>query len=168
MLDRSVDFIPFAVLLHLFYPDMLDQVVALQLLQLDWDRVEGSAFAHHLRPGTLPGTQVKDVLAHVAWEDAQVPNFASWLLARTLALPMVAPVNRPVHGLSSVTAPYEGSALVDWDFEVPPNRRENVPPDEDADTHWRVRRTDASMTQVEHYLRTGTIIDVCAGPCPPR
>ena len=61
------------------------------------------------------------------------------------------------------------SVIVYWysadrDNRVPPNG--NVPPTSGGDPHSDPRKDNAASDQVAHFLRTGQLIDVCAGaPC---
>ena len=56
LLNRSVDFIPFFILLSATYSDARDQQLALALLQLAWDRVEPAGYTADIGRNPLAGT----------------------------------------------------------------------------------------------------------------
>jgi len=64
-------------------------------------------------------------------------------------------------------APFEGSALVEFDYGV----SEPVscePADNETDTHEMPRREYAGQEQVRAFLEEGIIVHTCDGPCDPE
>lgn len=58
-----------------------------------------------------------------------------------------------------------------WDSGQPVPPIENVPPRDGTDPHEDPRRHLDAVEQIDAFIRTGTVIDVCGGdPCisPPR
>ena len=55
LLNRSVDFDPFAAILNVSYPDKLVQQIGLGLIQMLWDRSEADGYAQFMTDDPLPG-----------------------------------------------------------------------------------------------------------------
>ena len=176
LLNRSVDFDPFFAAMSASYPSPYDQALALQLIQMLWDRGEGNGYANHLGAYPLPGTPPdKSVLLTVAFGDHQVANVATEVLARTVGAsvgwPALADGRSPdvevAWGIPRIEEyPFEGSALVIWDSGIDAPPIDNIPPREGDDPHDDPRAEPASVTQRGEFLTTGLLPDVCAGaPC---
>ena len=94
LLERSVDFDPFNDLIKATYPNRVDRVLGLQLIQMLWDRGETNGYAAHLNAtNNLPGTPDKRVLVHVALGDHQVATLTAEVEARTAGMA----VHRPAY-----------------------------------------------------------------------
>jgi len=174
LLDRSVDFDPFRLVLDPAYPSPADRALGLQLVQMHWDQGEANGYLQHLIDKPYANTPEHEVLLHVALGDHQVANIATEVQARTLGLP----IHRPVmatdrstaveqwFGLDALTYPHEGSAVVLWDSGSPMPPDTNQPPSEGRDPHGDPRNTPASIEQIVAFLTTGQVIDVCgSAPC---
>lgn len=176
MLNRSVDFDQFQTLMNIGYPDKLDQQLIFALLQMLWDRGEGNGYAAHLTGDPLPGTPRHRVLLQEAFGDHQVANIGTEVMARTIqgtrvhqpALgPGRSPDVTPFWDIPAIGAdPYAGSALVMWDSGSPPPPLTNTSGHTGQDPHGHTRNSPEAMRQLAHFLRTGEVIDTCAGaPC---
>lgn len=179
LLDRSVDFDPFAELQLVAYPDEVDRQLGIALLQMLWDRGENNGYAAHMTDDPLPGTPPHEVLLIEAFGDHQVANVATETMARTLGLPVHAPALAPdrstdvtpLWGIPPIpTDPYDGSALVVWDFGNPAPPAANVPPrgpEFGEDPHGKGRDEPRLLQQASEFLRTdGAFVDTCGGaPC---
>lgn len=176
LLNRSVDFSQYETLLNLSYPDKLEQQLVLNLIQMLWDRGEGDGYAAHVTRDPLPGTPRHQVLIHEAFGDHQVANIGTEVMARTLGdvpvrQPALAPGRKPdvtpFWNLPALTRfPATGSGLVIWDSGTPAPPLSDTPNTAGADPHGDTRGSDAAMAQVAAFLRTGRIVDTCAGrPC---
>ena len=109
------------------------------------------------------------MLLHVAKEDAQVVNDASFILARTYGAPLLSPTPRPVWGLTEVPYPHEGpAAVVEMDFGHPDNPDPTAPPPSEHDTHRDLREHRVGQDQVWRFLSTGVVESVCDGACDPQ
>lgn len=173
LLERSVDFDPFFALMKTTYPDRIDQVVGLQLIQMLWDRGETNGYAAHLnQTSNLPGTVPKRVLIHTALGDHQVATLTAEITARTAGLPVHRPVYgpgrssdvEPAWGIPGISYPSTGGGLIVWDSGAALSPIENVPPREGRDPHSDPRNSPESQQQKSQFLRSGgTLIDVCGG-----
>jgi hypothetical protein len=176
LLQRSVDFDPYRSLTDQAYPDAIQRTLALNLLQMIWDRGEADGYAQHLTSSPYPGTPRHTVLLDEAFGDQQVANVATEVEARTIGArahrPALArgrsPDRTPLWGIPTLgPAPADGSALVLWDSGSPAPPPGNVPPRAGVDPHEDPRASKAARVQKSAFLRVGgTVIDVCAGrPC---
>jgi pimeloyl-ACP methyl ester carboxylesterase len=171
LLNRSVDFDPFNVVLRIKYPSGRDAQIVLGLVQMLWDRVEPNGYLPFVRENPLPGTPSHEVLLHVAIGDHQVTPLGAHYMARTMGAPLIAPATRPVFGLEEERAPFEGSAIVEFDFGdlVDPLPDTNVPTDSELDDpHGWPRSLAAQIEQSDVFLRTGVVTHTCDGACDPE
>ncbi len=168
MLPRSADFTPFFEILKTRYPNELDQMFLIAFLQMVWDRAEPAGYVHHMTTDPFPNTPEHQVLMQIAIGDAQVPNLASQVYARSVpGTYLLDPYAREVWNLEPMAAPYVGSGYVEFDFGVPPVPVTNTPPDEEYDTHEDARRVPEGQDQIDHFLRTGELANYCDGACDP-
>jgi len=182
LLTRSSDFDTFAALLYPNYPDGLDRNIILSLLQTLWDRSEGDGYAQHMAGDPLPGTPTHRVVLEAAFGDHQVTNYAVEVEAATIgaAAHVPAPPDHwglPPYGWFSTlsapgnggtfTYPFPGSALLEWDSGVPAPPLENIPNRAANDPHETPRRDPRVRQQMDVFLRTGVVIDVCTGSGVP-
>lgn len=166
LLHRSQDFGIFFVLIKALFKDQVEQNVALGLLQMMWDRGEPDGYTGYMRgEDRLPNTPDHDVLLQVAIGDHQVSPLGAHVLARTVGAALVTPEVRPIFGLEEKPMPYEGSAIVELDFGLPPAPITNTPMTTGDDPHGSVRSRPEAQAQMDAFLRTGKVIDACGGPC---
>lgn len=172
LLHRSVDFTPFVSLLGLSYREPEAMAVFLTTLGTGFDPFDPLTFAPHLVGDPLPGTPDHEVLFHVAKEDREVHNEASFISARAAGATLMTPAVRPVFGLSETPYPASpGAAVVEVDFGIPDDPTPLDPPDGDpsqpdeGNTHGWLRRHIESQDLMVHFLRTGELIDACPAPC---
>lgn len=165
LLDRSVDFKLFATLLQGALADPIDRQVALGLVQVLWDRAEPSGYSPYVTADPLPGTPPHEVLLHVAIGDHQVSPLGAHVMARSMGAKNVTPAVRSIWGVEEAPAPYTGSAIVEYDFGLPPAPIENVPMDLGDDPHGTLRELPEAQDQLNTFLRTGVVENTCGGPC---
>lgn len=116
LLQRSIDFEPFFALLQASYPDDLDRTVLYGLIQQIWDRAEPNGYLPHIVPGTLSDPPFPHrVLLHMATYDSEVSNLATEIMVRSMGIPQLTPVHRSFFQIPEMTAPFDGSALVEID-----------------------------------------------------
>lgn len=173
LLHRSTVFTDYSTALEAAYddPDAVPRFLA--LLGTGWDDFDPLTFAPHITDDLLPGTPAHEVLLHVAKEDQQVHNEASFILGRATGAVLATPAVRPVYGLDEVAYPFTApAALIEVDFMIPDDPTPLDPPDGDpsepngGDTHGWLRKWEPAQDQMLHFFRTGEFIDVCGGqPC---
>jgi hypothetical protein len=179
LLQRSVDFDTYKVVLDPSYPDELDRLLTFGIVQMLWDRAEADGYSEHMTDDPYPGTPAHTVLLDMAYGDHQVANVTTEVEARTigarLRTPALAPGRdpsvEPFWGIEPIAGfPYGGSALVVWDSGTPAPPLGNVPPRPPAygdDPHEDPRNTPAARQQKSDFLTsTGAVTEVCGGdPC---
>jgi hypothetical protein len=174
LLNRSVDFDLYQAILDPAYPDKLDQAQLLLVIQMLWDRGEGNGYVNHF-DDPLDGLNEKFGLMHGALGDHQVANVAMDVMARSMGASAVWPAVgdgrstdvEPFWDIPRIDDyPFTGSATVMWDSGQPVPPIENLPPRYGVDPHEDPRRHLDAVAQIDEFLRTGTVIDVCGGePC---
>lgn len=116
LLQRSIDFNPFFVLINANYPDELDRTLIYPLIQQLWDRAEPNGYLPHILPGDLSDPPFPHkVLLHMATYDSEVSNLGTEIMVRSLGIPQVTPVHRTFFQIPEMAAPFDGSALVEID-----------------------------------------------------
>lgn len=168
LLNRSVDFDDFFQIVIGAYPDPIDRQVVLALIQMLWDRSEPTGYSHHIRD-PLPNTPAHEVLLNVAIGDHQVSTLGAHVMARSIGeVVNMAPANRSIWGLEEVSGAHSGSAMVEFDFGLPPEPTINVPMREGDDPHGGPRKTAAANASMNKFFREGVVETFCDGPCDPE
>ena len=168
MLDRSADWPTYRVVLQGGYSDLLDDQLILNLVQMRWDKTEGSGVANSVLQGTPTGVPPKQLLMQLALGDEQVPNVATYWEARTMGVPVMGPTPATPWGLTVTNAPLPAgaSALVIEDGGAPPAPLTNTPAaEQNPSMHDLTRTQPASRRQIGVFYSTGTIVNECAGAC---
>jgi hypothetical protein len=167
LLDRSADWPTYRGILSGAYPDALDDTLLIGLMQMRWDKTEGSGIANTVLAGTPTGVPAKQILMQIALSDEQVPNIGSYWEARTMNIPVLGPTPTTPWGLSVQQSPLaSGSALVIMDGGAPPAPTTNIPaPKLDPSMHNLTRTQPATRRQIKQFYATGQIVNECAGAC---
>ncbi len=178
LLTRSSDWPEFQTIFDAAYTDPADRVLALQLIQLLWDRGENNGYVQHLTTDTFPGIDPKRVLLVQAFGDHQVANVSTEVLARTIGAAVYEPALTdgrspdvdPQWAIPSLAdTPDAGAVLVVWDWGTPAPPTVNLPPTEPEygdDPHGNGSSEPRLLQQALTWLITGEFTDVCAGsPC---
>lgn len=163
LLTRSVDFDDFFGLLRGTYSDPVDIAYLLGTLQLLWDRVEPTGYTHRIVNDPLPGTPTHQVLMTAALGDHQVTTLGAHHMARSAGVGHLDTGIREIWGLPDFADGDVGSALVEYDFGLPPDPYCNLPQTACADPHGKLRRLPEAREQIDHFLRTGEISNFCPG-----
>lgn len=167
LLNRSVDFDPYWALIRGAYPNALDVQLLLDLVQMLWDRGEPTGYSKYIVHDPLPGTPAHDVFLQLSIGDHQVSTLGGHILARTMGIPQVKPVNRSIFGIDEVDAPVTGSGLVEYDFGLPAEPTTNVPDRDGEDPHGKMKGVPAAGAALRGFLETGVIQATCDGKCDP-
>jgi hypothetical protein len=168
LLQRSVDFNSYFLLLRAGYPDDLNRALTYPLFQQLWDRAEPNGYYHHTVANPLPNTPVHKVLVNMSTGDAEVSNLGTEIMARSMGIPQVSPPVHHFYNVAELAAPFDGSALVEVDggFGAPPIV--NLPPASNS-AHSLPRSLPAIQSQIDAFLQPGGDIEnFCVGPCDPQ
>ncbi len=172
ILNRSANFPPFFSVLYATFQSYINVQMALGAASMFWERVDPITYLPHITDDPFPDTPVHHALLHVAVGDHQVSEWTAHLMARGLNAVHVTPSWRHVWGLDHMAAPFSGrNAMVEFKFPgVPPGPLLNIPTSEpeENDPHDWVRVLAASMDQTDAFLRTGQVVQSCAGICDPE
>ena len=171
LLPRSVDFTEYEAVFKPAYPNDLDRMVILDLLQMLWDRGEGGGYVQHLIAHPYANTPAKTVLFDIAFGDWQVSELSAMVAARTIGLTIHRPVAAagrsreitPGWGLETTKYPSTGSAMTVWDSGSEPIPLDPRPPSIGRDPHSDPRRDANVRKQKAAFLFDDTLIDVCNG-----
>ena len=179
LLPRSRDWDTYSLVMYPAYPKQLERPLALDLVQILWDRGESDGLAQHMTTAPLPNTPSHTVLLHVAFGDQQVTQYQADVEARTIGASIHSPIlaagrssqAEPSFGIPPIGAyPVTGSAIVYWDAgaaRVASPPLENMPNRALEDPHEYPRRTPAARQQKSDFLQpNGAVTDPCGGaPC---
>jgi hypothetical protein len=163
LLERSQDWPVYRTALIGAYPDPLDAVLVVSLMQGEWDRTEPTGVADVINSTGFPGTPAKQVFVQFGIADDEVSNLASEYMARTMALPTITPSPYVPYGLTATSAPVPNGVVI-YDFglgstipstnEAPPNN----------DVHGSLRTKQATTDMMRHFYQTGEIVQMCTAP----
>jgi hypothetical protein len=167
LLNRSVDYDIYGALIQGAYPNALDDQLLLGAVQMLWDRGEPSGYSKYIVNDPLPGTPSHEVLLQLSIGDHQVSTLGGHLMARTIGLSNLKPAVRPIFGIDEIAAPHEGSALIEYDFGLPPEPITNVPMREGDDPHGAMKGVPAAGQVLQHFLETGVVNQYCTDTCNP-
>ncbi len=177
LLTRSSNWPQFQAVFDQAYTAPVDRAIALQLIQLLWDRGENSGYAQHLTTDPYPGTEPKQVLLVQSFGDHQVANVSTDILARTIGAavhrpslgPGRSPEVEPQWGIPALGDTIDRAAMFVWDFGTPAPPTVNLPPnsiDHGSDPHGAPSSEQRVLTQALTFLLSGTLLDVCGdAPC---
>ncbi|MEI7507554.1 MAG: hypothetical protein WCK23_12145, partial [Actinomycetes bacterium] len=178
LLPRSSDWPEFEVIFDQAYTQPEDQLISLALVQLLWDRGENGGYAQHLTSTPYQGIESKNILLVEAFGDHQVANVGTEVLARTINAKVHSPSVKdgrslsktPFWGIEQIESyPFNGSALVMWDYGTPaPPIGAAAPtePEFGLDPHGAGSDEALVLVQALGYLLGGQLQNVCGdGPC---
>jgi hypothetical protein len=177
LLDRSVDFNGFFLIIRGAYPDPVDIQFGEGLIQLLWDRAEPEGYIPYISQSTLPcavctgpSTPPHNVLVHVAIGDQQVTPLAAHFIARSVGAQNLSPVNREIYGVQDANSGFSGNGMCEWSFGLPASQSPvtNVAPPafEEPDPHGALRQQADAQDMSDIFLRTGTVVQTCAAGAP--
>ena len=170
LIGRSVDFEDYEIIYTAWYPDRIDREFYMSVIGQMWDLCEGINFLPHLIADPFPDTPAKKIIYQVGLYDAQVPNVASDMAARTIGLQQLTPTMHDVWGIEDApSGDFDGSAIQYWSLNVEPVPEGNEAPLEDNDAHTGVRQTESAKAQVDAFFHPdGVVTNQCDGECDPE
>ncbi len=169
LLERSRDWPTYRTALNGAYPDPMDDVMVINLMQQHWDRTEATSLVDTIVPHTFPGTPPKHVFLQMAVADAEVANIATEMQVRTMKIPVLTPSPYIPFGVESAAGPVP-NGLVIYDFGLGSTipRGNEAPPENDV--HSNIRNKKATTDMMKHFYETGEIVQMCTAPkgcdCP--
>ena len=169
MMFRALPFAAFLYVIGRTLPDALDQQKWVAMSQTVFDRIDPVTYAPWVLRGGPEPSPTRRVLMHIGIGDTSVPNIAAHVHANALGLSSMSPAPRAIWGLPLAQAPFDGSAIVEFDYGIDPlPDLEADFPDSSNHVHEDVRRSTPGIEQVDRFLRPGGVIEqTCDGPCDP-
>jgi hypothetical protein len=167
LLQRSKNFDPFFTLLKPVYNTFFDIQMVLSLIQMHWDRAEPTGYSSYIRQDMLPGTPSHEVLLLNSIGDHQVTTLGAHIMARAIGAKNLKPVNRSIFGIDEADGPFQGSAMIEFDFGLPPEPIGNEPMRLGDDPHGSIREVPAALVMISNFLRQGTVQNLCTESCNP-
>lgn len=188
MIPRSSNWVTYNGVMAIGYRDPLQRALLMVLAQSLFDLAEPSTYLPHALRDPLPcatdvcpsgETPIKRILSQIGRDDAQVPNIAADIAARSMGLGelpgtgFASPSPYTPWNITPLTAAIGEtlgeSALVIYDIpgvpELPLGTRN---PGGDNAAHGSVRETAAAVEQIDHFMRPdGVVVQTCDGVCDP-
>jgi hypothetical protein len=171
MMARAAPFKQYLALLDVALDDRLMNQTVIATYQRGFDRFDPAQYARYLLAEDLPfgppsGRERKQVLLQIGTGDHQVPNFASYLHARALGIPVITPSARDVPLVDTAAAPVSGSGLFVFDVGDDESFYDDAQPAQvSTESHEALRRTAEVRTQIRAFFDDGVIENPCDGPC---
>lgn len=163
LLERSRDWPQYRTTLIGAYPNALDAVLMINLMQQEWDRTEPTAVADVITTTGFPGTPPKQVFMQVAIADDEVANLASDYQARTMGIPVLTPSPYVSYGLQGNAGPVP-SGMILYDFGLGSTIPETNEAPPDNNVHSSIRNKQATMDMMKRFFETGEIVQMCTAP----
>ncbi|AKF06279.1 hypothetical protein [Sandaracinus amylolyticus] len=182
MIPRSSNWVTYGSIMELGYRDPLQRSMLMVMAQSLFDLAEPATYAPHVLSDPLPcaddvcasgATPLKHVLSQIGRDDAQVPNVAAHIAARTMGIGYASPAPYEPWNMEALTADMGASlgtdAMVVFDIpEVPVLPLGTRNPGGDNPAHSGVRESPAAVEQIDLFLRPdGTVVQTCDGVCDP-
>ena len=183
MIPRSSNWTTYGAIMAVGYRDPLERALLMVLGQSLFDLAEPATYAPHVLRDPLPCatdicesglTPLKNVLSQIGRDDAQVPNIAAHIAARTMGMGYASPAPYEPWNMEALTAEMGESlgdnALVIYDIPgVPRLPLGTRNPGGDNPAHGQVREARAAVEQIGLFLREGgSVIQTCDGVCDPN
>ena len=173
LLQRSVDFDPFFLIVRASYRSLTDVTIVLAAIQTLWDQVDPSSYYRHLEVDPFPGNEPSYIMSVPAKGDWQVSVMSNLIAANSnLGLAVMENYGLEIEhwGLSETPyveggEPYRGSSIILYDLGNPwPAPGPLTPFDSLGDPHGIPRFFPAHQDQMMHFFENdGEVIDVCEG-----
>jgi len=169
MLARSVDFDPYFYLIKARYPNPIDRINIINVVQLLWDRSDPSGYMSFVVSNTLENTPPKKIAIQYALGDAQVTWLAALEMGRSMGA-YIFPYNvqedgEIYFGLPEADQPVTTATVQGFSYGAPPVPQTNIPPEAEYDTHGCPRKDQRAIDQMVTLFEDGVIKDYCDGPC---
>lgn len=168
MIQRSTNWPDFEAVFAGGYRARIDRIFLLNFIQQIWDYTDPASYLPYTLDG-LADIGPKKMLYITAHNDAQVPNVASDIAARTAGLPVIEGSTRVPYGLELRTQAYDGSGFITIDMGDPEVPFGNTPPPSDEGGHGSVGFSATSTLLVQSFLRPDgqVVMPGCTGVCDP-
>ena len=176
LLNRSVDFDLYRLVLDASYPDSSTQQICFALMQMLWDRAETNGYAQHLTRRSVPAARPATGPAAGGVRRPSGERVRAQVEARTMGAAATSPRSAPgrefggEHGFGIQPIrryPWRRSAYFLFDTGAVLSPLENLPPREGHDPHDDTPKIPAAQALKDTFWRNrGFVNDECgSGPC---
>lgn len=117
--------------------------------------------AHVIKDPLFADQPEKDILIWYTLGDCLVTNISTEIIAREMAIPVLAPSVKSPWGLVPVTGPLTSGVTIFDEHPTPFPPDTNQPPSEDNGTHSGVNKNGAALRQVEQFLLQDQVVAEC-------
>ncbi len=167
LLNRSVDFDPFFLLVNTQWEDAREKQFFLGLHQMGWDRVEPAGYTKYMFDQPFSGSPAdRRVLMRTARGDHQVTTFGGHVMARAMGAKHLDSGYDEIFDLENVTSQSideNGAVYIEYDFGLPLEPSCNVPLSVCEDPHGKLRSQDVAREQLHIFFATGVFENRCPG-----
>jgi hypothetical protein len=161
LLERSLAWGPLQAVALSAYTRPFDYQMLVALLGMHFEPYDSITTAARITADPLPDTPVKQVLLYQAMGDSLVNNLATEMVARSMALPVLAPSVRVPGGMTEQVGPLDSGLVIYDEHPEPLPPTGNLPPAEDNGTHGAINTRPAVTRQVVRFLLEGTLVHEC-------
>jgi hypothetical protein len=161
LLERSFAWGPLQALALSAYTRPFDYQILVALLGMHFEPYDAITTAARITADPLPDTPVKEVLLYETIGDSLVSNLATEMVARSMALPVLAPSVRVPGGMTEQVGPLDSGLVIYDEHPEPLPPTGNLPPAEDNGTHAAINTRPAVTRQVIRFLLEGTLVNEC-------
>lgn len=172
MIPRSSVFPPIKALLKPHYPDPLDFLFGITLIQARFDYSDPANVTRLMFREPLPDAPPGRLcVLQTAIGDSQVPNITTDILARAMGIKQMVPAVYDVFGLEQAQSPTTDSVLAQYrmeNFDDPAPPKENLPPEADNQVHHGMNFLPNVHQQIFTLWLQGEVRQFCDGACDPE
>jgi hypothetical protein len=143
------------------YTRPFDYQMLSALLGMRFEPYDAITTAARITVNPLPGTPAKQVLLYEATGDSLVSNLSTEMVARSMALPLLAPSVRVPAGMTAQTGPLDNGFVIYDEQPAPLPPTGNLPPTADNGTHAGINARPAVARQVARFLLEGALVHEC-------
>ncbi len=132
-----------------------------------FDRIDPGHYARYILREPLEGASPRRVLMQMGIGDVAVPNFATYLHARSIGLPAVSNGGLELFGMPDMQSAESGFSSFDYGVDTDFYRLPQVPI-EGNEVHNSVRVESVVLDQIDRFLQVeGMVHATCEGACDP-
>jgi hypothetical protein len=161
LLERSFAWQPLQAVAMSAYGRPFDYQMLTALLGMHFEPYDAITTAARITAAPLPETPAKQVLLYQAMGDSLVSNLATEMVARTMALPVLAPSVRVPSGMEPTESPLDSGFVIYDEQPTPLPPITNQPPTADNGTHAGIHARPAVTRQVARFLLDGLLVHEC-------
>ncbi len=167
LLFRSQPFFQFILVMANLFDDPYQRQKFVAQMARELDRIDPLTYADYVLASPLDGDPT-EILMQTGLGDQAVPNLASWFHARALGLGTTSPTPFEPWGVpTAATDATSAQTIVDWGYDTSFYDVAEAPLDDNG-VHGKTLGNSSLKTEAAAFLRDGSIVHPCDGPCDPH